>query len=148
MDRREFIGTVVGGLLAAPLTVEAQPAGKRWRIGYLTSGFREEPGSNPSVDPFLRSPRELAYVEGRNVTLEIRYAEGRTERFPPLATELVNLKGTTILTADLTVPIVEPSSLGEPPLGRCGGVPACSAHTRRQQPPPSIPNDSELDSAR
>jgi len=86
MERRTFMALVSGGLLAAPLAVEAQPAGKRWRIGYLTSGFREGPGSNPTVDPFLRSLRELGYVEGRNVTLEIRYAEGRTERFPPLAT--------------------------------------------------------------
>ncbi len=99
IQRRTFMALVSGGLLATPLAVEAQPAGKRWRIGYLTSGFREEPGSNPSVDPFLRSLRELGSVEGRNVTLEIRYAEGRTERFPPLATELVNLKVDVLVAA-------------------------------------------------
>ncbi len=83
--RRAFIGTLAGGLLAAPLAAAAQQTRKVWRIGYLTSGFRELPGSNPGLTPLSQGRRELGYVEGRNVTLEVRYAEGRTERFPALA---------------------------------------------------------------
>ncbi len=124
MDRRAFLGTLAGSLLAAPLAVEAQQARKVWRIGYLTSGFKEVPGSNPGLTPFSQSLHELGYVEGRNVTLEIRYAEGRTERFPALAAELVNLKVDVLVAASTpgalaakqatsTIPIVM-VSVGEP----------------------------------
>ncbi|HEV3347064.1 MAG TPA: twin-arginine translocation signal domain-containing protein [Methylomirabilota bacterium] len=91
MDRRKFLATLAAGVLAAPLAAEAQPAGKVWRIGFLTSGFREGTGSDVRLTPFLQGLRELGYIEGRNVILEIRYAEGRTERFPALAAELVSL---------------------------------------------------------
>ena len=77
--------------LATSLTTEAQVAGKMWRIGFLAIGFRPVSGSDPYFDAFLRGLRDLGYVEGRNVVLEIRYAEGRNERFPALAAELVNL---------------------------------------------------------
>jgi putative tryptophan/tyrosine transport system substrate-binding protein len=112
------------GLLAAPLTAEAQPGGKVWRVGYLMSGFREGPGSNPNLVPFSQSLHELGYVQGRNLTLEIRYAEGRTERFPALAAELVNLKVDVLVAASTpaalaakqatsTIPIVM-LAVGEP----------------------------------
>ena len=111
-------------LLAAPLTAPAQQAVKVWRIGYLISGFKEIPGTNPGLVPFSQSLRELGYVEGRNLTLEIRYAEGRTERFPALAAELVNLKVDVLVAASTpgalaakqatsTIPIVM-VSVGEP----------------------------------
>jgi len=122
VSRARLAIALVLGLLAAPLTVSAQP--KVWRIGYLTSGFREGPGSNPSLDPFSQSLRELGYVEGRNVTLEIRYAEGRTERFAALAAELVSLKVDVLVAASTpaavaakqatsTIPIVM-LAVGEP----------------------------------
>jgi putative ABC transport system substrate-binding protein len=124
MDRRTFFSTLTGGLLVAPFAAVAQPAGKVYRIGYLTSGFKEVPGSNPGLAPFSQSLRELGYVEGRNVTLEIRYAEGRTERFPALAAELANLKVDVLVAvstpgalaakqATSTIPIVM-ASVGEP----------------------------------
>jgi putative ABC transport system substrate-binding protein len=124
VDRRTFLSALTGGLLATPLTAEAQPAGKVYRIGYLTSGFKEVPGSNPGLAPFSQSLRELGYVEGRNLTLEIRYAEGRTERFPALAAELANLKVDVLVAvstpgalaakqATSTIPIVM-VSVGEP----------------------------------
>jgi putative ABC transport system substrate-binding protein len=111
-------------LLAAPLAAPAQQAVKVWRIGYLTSGFKEVPGTNPGLVPFSQSLRELGYVEGRNLTLEIRHAEGRTERFPVLAAELVNLKVDMLVAASTpgalaakqatsTIPIVM-VSVGEP----------------------------------
>jgi putative ABC transport system substrate-binding protein len=123
VHRRAFICTLAGGFLAAPLAVEGQQ-GKVYRIGYLTSGFKEVPGSNPGLAPFSQSLRELGYVEGRNVIMEIRYAEGRTERFPALAVELVNLKVDVLVAvstpgalaakqATSTIPIVM-ASVGEP----------------------------------
>jgi len=75
-----------------PVSGLAQPAGKPWRIGYLTSGFKDVSGSNPAVAPFIGRLRELGLVEGRNITLEQRYAEGRPSNFAALAAELVELK--------------------------------------------------------
>lgn len=62
MDRRAFIGTLAGSLLAAPFAARAQQARKVWRVGYLTTGFKEVPGTNPGLVPFSQSLRELGYV--------------------------------------------------------------------------------------
>jgi len=90
MDRRAFV-TGLGVVLAAPL-VEAQQAGNAWRIGYLRFGLRPADRSNLASDPLLQGLHDLGYVEGRNLILEIRYAEGRTDRFSGLAAELAGLK--------------------------------------------------------
>jgi putative tryptophan/tyrosine transport system substrate-binding protein len=124
MDRRMFLSTLGGGLLAAPLAAGAQQAGKVWRIGFLTSGFTEGTGSDVRLAPFLQGLRELGYIEGRNVILEIRYAEGRAERFPALAAELVSFKVDVLVAtstpgalaakqATSTIPIVM-AAVGEP----------------------------------
>jgi putative tryptophan/tyrosine transport system substrate-binding protein len=87
--RREFIGTLAGGLLTAPLAAEAQPAAKIGRIGYLSTNL----AANPHLqEAFLQGLRDLGYVEGRNVVIEYRDAEGKPERLPALAAELVALK--------------------------------------------------------
>ena len=101
MERRTFMALISGGLFAAPLVVEAQPARKVWRVGFLAVGFRPVPGSPTSLDPFFHKLRELGYTEGRNVVLEFRYAEGRTERYPALAAELVSLN-VDVLVAEST----------------------------------------------
>jgi putative ABC transport system substrate-binding protein len=94
--RRRFLGTLAGGLLAAPLAAEAQPAGKVTRIGVLET---TSPALNAAnLDAFRRGLRELGYVEGHNFTIEYRTADGRPERFPGLAAELVRLKVDVILT--------------------------------------------------
>jgi putative ABC transport system substrate-binding protein len=114
MDRRAFIGTPAVFLLAAPFAAEAQQAAKIARIGWL--------GNSPSALPhlreaFLQGLRDLGYVEGRNVVIEYRYAEGKPERFPALAAELVALKVDVIVApntppalaakqATRTIPIV------------------------------------------
>ena len=124
MERRTFLGVIAGGLLAAPLAADAQQVAKVWRIGFLTSGFKEGTGSDVRLAPFSQGLRELGYIEGRNVILEIRYAEGRTERFPALAAELVNLKVDVLVAtstpgalaakqATSTIPIVM-AAVGEP----------------------------------
>ncbi len=97
IDRREFIGIVAGGLLAAPLAAEAQQSAKIARIGYLT-GNR---AANPHLtEAFRQGLRDLGYVEGRNVVIEYRDAEGKYEQFPALATDLVALKVDVIVVTN------------------------------------------------
>jgi len=89
MDRRAFISGIAGGLLAAPLAAEAQPTGKVYRIGFILTATPNETGH--LLKALNEGLRELGYVEGRNVVFERRYAEGRQERLPALAAELVRL---------------------------------------------------------
>ena len=89
MDRRAFIGSLAGGLLAAPLAAEGQPAGKTPRIGVLFINARKP--LIPFIQALEEGFRELGYVQGRNLTIEYRFAEGRPERLPSLAAELANL---------------------------------------------------------
>ncbi len=96
MERREFLGTMTGGLLAAPLSAEAQQATKVARIGYLATNLAGNPHGREAVRQGLR---DLGYVEGRNVVIEYRDAEGKLERLPALAAELVALKVDVIVTA-------------------------------------------------
>jgi len=98
MDRRVFIGTLVSGLLAAPLAAEVQQAGKVWRVGVLVT-------ANPRVyDGFVDELRRLGYVDGQNVILEFRNAEGKYERFPALAAELVRAGVDVILAGGGAAP--------------------------------------------
>jgi putative ABC transport system substrate-binding protein len=82
MNRRTFIASVAGGLFAAPLRLLAQPAGKVWRIGYLTP-------SDIPMETLIAAFRELGYVEGRTVRFEIRSAKNDFDRLPNLAADLV-----------------------------------------------------------
>jgi putative ABC transport system substrate-binding protein len=114
MERRTFMALVSGGLLAAPLIAEAQQAAKIARIGWLGN----DPVGGPHLsEAFRQGLRDLGYVEGRNVVIEYRWAEGKFERLPALAAELVALKvdvilATTVLAAVAakqavkTIPIV------------------------------------------
>jgi putative tryptophan/tyrosine transport system substrate-binding protein len=86
MERWAFVVGALG-LLAAPLAAEAQQAAKIARIGYL--GRKSNSHLHAA---FLQGLRDLGYVEGRNVVIEVRDAEGRNERLPALAAELVALK--------------------------------------------------------
>jgi putative tryptophan/tyrosine transport system substrate-binding protein len=96
MDRRTFIGGVAGGLLAAPLGTRAQQVGKVYRIGILEPIPAAQNAAN--LDALRKGLRDLGYVEGRNLVIEYRSADGRAERFPDLATELVRLKVDLIVT--------------------------------------------------
>jgi len=98
VERRAFLGAVTGGLLAAPLAVGAQQA-KVHRVGFLSQSSPPPPGSKPGV--FTRTLHDLGYVEGRNLVLEFRWAEGQNARFPSLAAELVALKP-EVIVADST----------------------------------------------
>jgi putative ABC transport system substrate-binding protein len=94
--RRAFLGTLAGGLLAAPLAAEAQQAAKIARIGYLATNLT---ASHHTHEAFRQGLRDLGYVEGRNVLIEYRDAEGKVERLPALAGELVALKVDVVVAA-------------------------------------------------
>jgi len=112
MRRREFI-TLLGGVTAWPLAAQAQQPSRVPRIGYLDPISR----SNPWVEAFRSGLHDLGYVEGRNINIEYRSAEGKYDRLPSLATELVYLGIDILVTygtpgtraakqATTTIPIV------------------------------------------
>ncbi len=115
MDRRRLLLTSLAGMLAAPLAAEARQPDRIYRIGVLE---RTSPALNAAnLDGFRRGLLELGYVEGKNYAIEYRSAEGRDDRFPSLAVELVRLKVDLILTrgtpaalaaknATATIPVV------------------------------------------
>jgi putative ABC transport system substrate-binding protein len=97
MDRRAFLTGAGAAFLAAPLAAEAQQAAKVARIGLLATNL----ASAPHVfEAFRQGLRDLAYVEGRNLVIEYRDAEGKLERLPALAAELVALKIDVIVASD------------------------------------------------
>jgi len=115
MDRRRFILGATAALVAAPLAAEAQQAGKRVSIGFLLLTTSEP--FEPLFRAFDEGLREYGYVEGQNVIFERRYADGRLERLPDLAAELVRLRVDVIVAggnssiaaakqATATIPIV------------------------------------------
>src|SRR5262245_43511998 len=91
---------LVVSLIFAPLVAEAQQTGKVVRIGYLATDLA---AASNLTEAFRRGLRDLGYVEGRNVVIEYRDAEGKPERFPALAAELVTLKADVIVTAGGTL---------------------------------------------
>jgi putative ABC transport system substrate-binding protein len=99
-SRRAFVRGLGASLLAAPRAAEAQPAGTIARIGYLAADLAS---ANPRFrEGFRQGLRDLGYVEGRNVVIEYRDAEGKLERLPALAAELVALKVDVIFAAAAT----------------------------------------------
>jgi putative tryptophan/tyrosine transport system substrate-binding protein len=90
-----FTVTLTLSLLAAPLTVKAQPRSAIPRIGILTPATE---ASTPLWEAFRQGLRDLGYVEGKTIALEYRFAAGRLERLPELAAELVRLKVDILVT--------------------------------------------------
>jgi putative tryptophan/tyrosine transport system substrate-binding protein len=95
--RREFISTLGGAAAAWPLAARAQQVGKLPTIGYLGSGTPSTHGQWAVA--FVQRLRELGWIEGRTVAIEVRWAEGRNERFAEIAAEFVRLKVDVIVTA-------------------------------------------------
>jgi len=136
MDRRAFIGRVAGGVLAAPLATRAQTSSMPV-IGFLSSV--SPAGWSPFVAAFREGLNEAGYVEGKNVAVEFRWAEGQFDRLPALAADLVSRhvaiivatggsrSGLAAKAATSTIPIVfgtggDPVEQGlVPSLGRPGG---------------------------
>jgi putative ABC transport system substrate-binding protein len=99
MNRRKLLVAVCLGALAAALPSIAQQQGKIWRIGFLAPRSRPT-ASDPDVySAFPQGMRELGYVEGKNFVVEWRFADGKFERLPGLAAELVRMKVDVIVAA-------------------------------------------------
>jgi ABC-type uncharacterized transport system substrate-binding protein len=90
MRRIRLVVVFVLSLTYASLAAETQPAGSVRRIGYLAGGSAKV--NVHYVDAFREGLRELGWVEGQNIVVEYRHAEGRFDRLPDLAVELVRLK--------------------------------------------------------
>ena len=119
MRRREFISLLGGAAAAWPLSASAQQTGKVSRIGYL--GASSASLERRDLDAFRQTLRDLGYVEGENITIEYRWAEGDDSQFLGLAFDLIELKADVIVTegtpgtlaakqATNTIPIVFASS--------------------------------------
>jgi hypothetical protein len=159
MDRRVFLGSLAGGLLAAPFAAGAQQAAKVYRIGRLSlSAFDARPGHETS-DAVLDGLRELGYVEGRDFLLERRDANGISDRLPKLAEELVRIPVDVLLVTGVTataaarratgtIPIV--CMMGDPvgqgfvkslahPGANITGVTCRPGYTANRDPPRPVP---------
>ena len=123
MNRRTLIGTLVSCALALPLVVNAQPAGTIYRIGYLNPATSQDPGG--AFSALKRALAGLGYLVDRNVKFEERFADGKLERLPSLAAELVTLRVDIIVAvspsairaardATATIPIVMAFSGDDP----------------------------------
>src|SRR5499425_3957272 len=114
--RRIGLAVILVVSLLAPLVLQAEQARKVWRIGLIAVAPRKDQNA------VFQGLRELGYVEGENLAVERRYSEGRAERFPEFAAELVRLNVDVILVvttpaalalkkATTTIPIVHPNAI-------------------------------------
>ena len=125
MNRRDtLIALIALGAASVPPVSRAQPQGKIWRVGFMTQRRRPDSIDADFIGGFPRGMRELGYVEGKNLLIEWRFADGKFERLPELAAELVRLKVDVIVSgssqaigalqkATTTIPIVMATS-GDP----------------------------------
>jgi putative ABC transport system substrate-binding protein len=113
VNRRALI-TGVLGFLAIPLAAKAQPAGKVYRIGFL--GGTSRTANADMTNAFSQGLRELGYVEGQNVAIEYRYAEGKYERFPDFMNELVRLKVDVIVAVPTAAALAAKNATGTIPI--------------------------------
>jgi len=125
MRRRELLSLLGGAAAAWPLAARAQQAARLPRLGVL---LLSTPQADPQMETARRALRDLGYVEGHNLAIEYRYAEGRPERLPDLAADLVRLKPDVLFVlggdvtpaavkATQTIPIVFTSSADPVRLG-------------------------------
>jgi putative tryptophan/tyrosine transport system substrate-binding protein len=109
-DRREFIGSVAGCVLAAPFAAIAQQSARLPRIGILANFV----GSN--WDGFRRGMRELGYVEGRTIAIDWRFADGKTDRYPAWASEFVLAKVDLMVTSGTPAALAAKQATGSIPI--------------------------------
>ena len=114
MDRRRFLYGAGIALLATPTGARSQPGANSPRVGFL---FYGAPGSSPELEAFRQGLRDVGYIEGQNISVEYRFANGQVGQLPALAAELIQLKPDVIVTpgtpasvaakkATSTIPIV------------------------------------------
>src|SRR5262245_21235584 len=102
MKRRDFI-TLLGGAALWPLAARAQQAGKLPTLGFLVAGTQSS--HSPWVAAFVQRLRDLGWIEGRNIAIVYRWAEGRVERYDEIAAELVQIRVDVIVTS-ATPPVI------------------------------------------
>ena len=103
MDRRTFIVSAATGVLVMPLDAFAQQSGKVWRIGFFYFGSRQSSLDTGRYNAFVQAMRELGYVDGKNVAIEARFGDGKIDRLPGIAAELVRLKVDVIVATGSAV---------------------------------------------
>ncbi|MBI3371484.1 MAG: ABC transporter substrate-binding protein [Betaproteobacteria bacterium] len=104
-QRRKLLVVLGASLLATPFGSFAQKPGKVWRVGFLGPRKIVDVDTDVHFGAFRPAMRALGYVEGKNLIVEWRFADGKVERLPGLARELVNLK------VDVIVAVATPSTL-------------------------------------
>src|SRR5690242_15793860 len=104
MRRREFIGILGGAATLWPLTVRAQQSGKLPIVGFLGA---DATAFAPWTAALVTRLAELGWIDGRTVTIEYRWSEGRTERYAEIAAEFVRRKVDVIVTVGSAVPKVK-----------------------------------------
>ena len=98
MRRRTFVGAAASALVVGPFDSFAQQTGRLHRIGFLGATSASAPGYAARVEAFRAGLRDLGYVEGQNIVIEYRWAEGQYDLLPGLAAELVRLNVEVIVT--------------------------------------------------
>ncbi len=106
ITRRKIVVALGASALAVPFASFAQQQGKIWRVGFLAQRHMEFVDSDSYYGPFTQGMRELGYSEGRNLVVEWRSAEGKIERLPELAAELVRLKVDVLAAAGAPASLV------------------------------------------
>ena len=135
MDRRAFIGGLAFGTLAAPHVARAQPERKVYRIGILssrstTSEMVGPQPQDPLINALLRGLRELGCVYGEQFVTEPRGGEGKPERFPALATELVRLQVDVIVASGPMLPVLKHATSTIPVVTTGAGDPVASGYVQ------------------
>src|ERR1700744_353042 len=121
MRRRQLGAVAIGAIVAWPLSLRAQQPARVWRIGFIAHRYEK------FYDPLFAGLKELGYVEGKNLIVERRYAEGNAERFKGFAAEMVKLDVDAIIVVTTpaamaarnetkTIPIVHPAAIA--PVGQ------------------------------
>src|SRR4029077_2188233 len=129
MRRRQFLAVAIGAIVAGPSPLRAQHPGRVWRVGFLAHRHEK------FYDPLFSGLKELGYVEGQNLIVERRYAEGNAERFKEFAAEMVRLNVDAVIVVTTpaavavknetkTIPIIHPAAID--PVGT--GLIASLAH--------------------
>ena len=115
IDRRRFVAWAVAGALAASLPTRAQQA-TVWRIGFLSTGSPPAPSIPDPADALWQRLRELGYVEGVNLVVEKRFADGKLDRLPELAAQLVGSNPDLIVTRGSTAGLTAKKATGAIPI--------------------------------
>jgi ABC-type uncharacterized transport system substrate-binding protein len=116
MRKESIVFALCAMLFALCVSAEAQQPKKAHRIGFLLPGSPTSPAVRNNLEAFRQGLRDLDYVEGQNITIEYRYAEGKSDRLPGLASELVRLKADLIVVASTPAALAAKNATKEIPV--------------------------------